>query len=341
MKRTNLDKKRHHYVPVIYLKGFCDDFGRVVAYRKDEPDKPLYVRPTEIAFEKYYYSQPLPGGGQENHRFEDLFASVETHWPRVRAAARAGAFDTEVLHWLYAFMTMMRARVPAARDFHESAMALKMRIETKALASMGKLPAELLRYEHELDTVDITVNRHRTIHTMSEDMRALADMTLLLGFEILLNETDLDFISSDNPVVYFDPSKPSPEVTPYDVDRKVELYFPLDARTLLRGSHRLRTRGQIPRVRSLTDKMRVRAINRTIAQFGYRFMFANDRTHDALALAHAARSPVLDAEVRKPSTREIEIHLRHKFGSRPKLLKFDPKKCEGEVRPNSSKICAP
>jgi len=230
-------------------------------------------------------------------------------------------------------MTMMRARVPAARDFHESAMALKMRVETQALADIGKLPAELLRYEQELDTVDIAVNRHRTIHTMSDDMRGLADMTLILGFEVLLNETDLDFISSDNPVAYFDPS--GPEVTPYDVDRKVELYFPLDARTLLRGSHRLRTRGHIPRVRPLADKMRVRAINRTIAQFGYRFLFAKDRTHDALALAHAARSPVLDAEVRKPRERTIEIHLRHKFGSRPKLPKFDPKKCEGEVRSNS------
>jgi len=325
-----LNKKRHHYVPVTYLKGFCDNTGRVVAYRKDEPDKPLYLGPTEIAFERYYYSQPLPEGGQENHRFEDLFASVETHWPRALTAAHTGTFDPEVLHWLYAFMTMMRARVPAARDFHESAMVLKMRLEVQALAEVGKLPSELVRYEHELDTVDIAVNRHRTIATMSDDMRRFADTTLYLGFEILLNETPLDFISSDNPVAYFDPSISGTRNVPYDVDRKVELYFPLDARTLLRGSHRLRAHGHVPRVRRLAEEARVRAINRTIAQFGYRFLFAKSRAHDALA--YAATSPVLDADVRRPREREVEIHLKHKFGPRPKLIKFDPEKCEGELR---------
>jgi hypothetical protein len=332
MNETTPNRKRHHYVPVTYLKGFCDNAGQVVAYRKDEPDKPLYLSPTEIAFERYYYSQPLPEGGQENHRFEDFFASVETYWPRALAAAHTGTFNPELLHWLYAFMTMMRARVPAARDFHESAMVLKMRLEVQALADIGQLPAELVRYEHELDTVDIAVNRHRTIGTMPDDMRRFADITLLLGFEILVNDTHLDFISSDNPVAYFDPSRSGPQSVPYDVDRKIELYFPLDARTLLRGSHRLRTRGQVPRVRRLADEGKVRAINRIIAQYGYRFLFAKDRSHDALALAYGAISPVLDADVQKPREREIEIHIKHKLGPRPKLLKFDPKKCEGKFR---------
>jgi hypothetical protein len=332
MKRTeHNNKRRHHYVPVTYLKGFCDTTGRLIAYRKDDPDRPLYLGPTEIAFERYYYSQPLPEGGQENHRFEDLFASVETHWPRVLAAVRARTLDAEVLHWLYAFTTMMRARVPAARAFHESAMALKMRLEVQALAGRGKLPPELVRYEHELDTVDIAVNRHRTIATMPHDMRRFADMTLNLGFEILLNETHLDFISSDNPVAYFAPCTSGSQSVPYDVDRKVELYFPLDSRMLLRGSHRLRSRGPMPRLRQLADQGRVRAINRIIAQYSYRFLFAKDRAHDALALAYGATSPVLDADVRRPRELEIEIHLKHKFGPRPKLLKFDPKKCEGEL----------
>jgi Protein of unknown function (DUF4238) len=57
------EKKRHHYIPITYLKNFTDNAGRVFAYRKDEVEPPLYLAPSEIAFERYYYSQPLPDGG--------------------------------------------------------------------------------------------------------------------------------------------------------------------------------------------------------------------------------------------------------------------------------------
>lgn len=326
-RKNTLDKKRHHYVSATYLRGFCDARGKVSAYCKDFPGKILYSKPEEIGFEKYYYSQLTVDGGQDNNSFEDLFGSVEEHWPRVLAAIKRGNADAEILHWFYAFLAMARARVPAARDFHESAMALRMRVEIKALAEIGKLPQKLRRYEHELDTVPIAVNRQRTLATMSDDMRRFGDMSRLLGFEVIANETDIDFITSDNPVCYFDPTLPARQIVPYDVERQIELYFPLDSRTLLRGSHRLRSRGQMPRVRSLTSASRAQAINRMIAKFGYRFLFARDRSHgETLEQSHAV-SPVLSASVRRTAG-EIEIHLRHVFGPRPALLKFRPDQCE-------------
>lgn len=321
------DKKRHHYVSATYLRGFCNASGDVIAYCKDEPGKILCSKPEEIGFQKHYYSQLSADGTQDNNSFEDLFGSVEDHWPRVLAAAKAGNFDSDILHWLYAFLTMARARVPAACDFHQSAMALRMRVEVKALAKIGKLPQKLRRYEDELDTVDIAVNQQRTLGTMTDDMRRFADMSRLLGFEVIANDTDVHFITSDNPVSYFDPTPPLPRLTPYNVERKVELYFPLDSRTLLRGSHRLRGRGQCPQVRRLTETSRVKAINRVTARFGYRFLFARDRSHEELAKQYSGTSPVLDASVREKGS-EIEIHLKHIFGPRPKLLKFRPDLCE-------------
>ncbi len=50
------------------MNGFVDAIGRVHAYRTDEPAKPLYVTPTSIGYEKFYYSQLLPDGTHENHR---------------------------------------------------------------------------------------------------------------------------------------------------------------------------------------------------------------------------------------------------------------------------------
>lgn len=77
------EKKRHHYIPIVYLKAFSDETGKVLAYRKDEPQKSIHARPDEIAFEKYYYSQPLPNDSQDNAKLEDLFGTIETLWPEV------------------------------------------------------------------------------------------------------------------------------------------------------------------------------------------------------------------------------------------------------------------
>ena len=76
-------KKRHHYVPICYLDGFTAAGGRIFAYRKDDPFPPLYLKPDEIAFERYYYSQPLLDGGRDNNTIENFFSKIETTWPPI------------------------------------------------------------------------------------------------------------------------------------------------------------------------------------------------------------------------------------------------------------------
>jgi hypothetical protein len=44
----------------------------------------------------------------------------------------------------------------------------------------------------------------------------------------------------------------------------------------------------------LTDRQEVKRINRFTARFGYRFVFARDRTHESLIVKHASTSPVID-----------------------------------------------
>src|SRR5438270_635779 len=74
------EKKRHHFIPITYLKEFSDNIGKIFAYRKDNPQTALYLRPDAIAFETYYYSQPLPDGGRDNNTFENFFGTLESTW---------------------------------------------------------------------------------------------------------------------------------------------------------------------------------------------------------------------------------------------------------------------
>jgi len=51
-----MDKKRHHYVPKAYLRSFCDDTGKLLVYRKDEPSRAIALSAENAALQKYYYS---------------------------------------------------------------------------------------------------------------------------------------------------------------------------------------------------------------------------------------------------------------------------------------------
>lgn len=121
------DKKKHHYVPIAYLSPFVDQRGQLWIYEKDRARAPFRSRPSQIAFENYYYSQPLTGGGQDNNTLEDLFSTIETDWtPLVKLLAdRAPIGDRAAA--LFNFIALLRVRVPAIRDAIELQLAQSVR----------------------------------------------------------------------------------------------------------------------------------------------------------------------------------------------------------------------
>lgn len=327
--QPNPPRKRHHYVPVTYLRGWAGGDENVYAYPADAPGKCLRVKPEEIGFERYYYSIELEDGSRDHDSFEELFGGVESRWPGVLAAIEAGTIGPQDAHWLYSMMTIMRTRGPAARTFNESVVAVEMRTGIKVFAELGKLPEKLSRYEDQLDTVPIAVNPQQTLAKMSEDMKRFGDLMRPLGFEVLVNETESPFITSDNPVAYYDAADPGIRI-PYYESRFLELYFPLSSRHVLHGSPKLLRHGPLPRFRVLREPGRVRAINRTTARFAYRFAFARDDSASDLIRLHSCTSPVAQVRVVRRQ-KEIQYHLAHRFTERPKLNKFRPEMCEGHL----------
>ena len=70
--------KRHHYVPVTYLKQCADLDGRIHMYCKDEPDRSLPIKPQATGFESCYYSQLADDGTRDDDGFGALLSRVET-----------------------------------------------------------------------------------------------------------------------------------------------------------------------------------------------------------------------------------------------------------------------
>jgi hypothetical protein len=328
-------KKRHHFVPVTYLLRFADEAGRVYAYRKDEPLRPLKVRPREIAFERYYYSQPLQDGGQDNNRLEDLFSTVETVWPSLVDDLTGRRDITDRISTLFEFVGLMRVRGPATRDAVELFLAHMVRRTTKMMSEKGRLPAPPPGIENILDDMQISIDPHRSLHAMSSLLRGFARLLEHIGFIVLHNETDELFATSDNPVVCFDPDVPEHRLRPYEVhppQGRVQLFMPLSPRLLLSGSTEFprNSPGLGIHHGRISRRSEIVRVNRMVARFGYRLIFAHRGGLERFVARYAATSPTPDFESLKVEGGEFNV-FQMVFGPRPTKPKWQGPRSAAEA----------
>src|SRR6266498_3638904 len=314
---TDIQKKRHHYTPITYLNHFADNLGRIYAYRKDDVDTPLHVRPSEIAFERYYYSQPLPEGGRDNNTLEDFFSTIETTWPSLVGRIRSGSTDPLDVEELFTFMTLMRVRVPATRDLIEMSRAEEVKATLGVLNRSGMLPPMPPGYDNLLNDVIISIDPHQSLHAIPDLSRGFGTVLDSLGFEVLHNKTKIGFLTSDNPVIYFDPTVPEGKILPYQIrppHGSIELLFPIDPTTVLCG----RTgRPGTFRHSTMASSQAVKRINLFLSRFGYRFVFSPGRTHQSVISKYANTSPVGKFVTVPTPTGGIFLSSSWVFGPRP------------------------
>lgn len=321
--RDGVDRsnRKHHFVSITYMKGFADERGRVQVYRAEEPDKPHPTQPSATGFEHQYYSQPLPEGGHEHHRFEDLWGCIEDEWPQTVQALRDKRLSPAISINVLGMVSMMRVRVPAARDRTAIMLEAKLRSECQALEAIGKLPPEFEEYAGKLNSVPIGIPPQRTLLAMSASFAEMGNLCFRLGFEVLHNRTGTPFITSDNPVCYYDPRRTPSARRPYEDGDEVELIFPVSADMMLRGSTRLRPVNAISCHRTVSDRLAVRRLNRTVARFAYRMSIAQDLSSQDLIRTHSAVVPTVTTEIRNRG-RHVDIIVTEVFGPKPKLSQF-------------------
>lgn len=320
-------KKRHHYVPITYLEGFTDDRGRLQVYLCDQDVEPKPIAPNNIAFRNYYYAQTDPETGLRTSRLEDLFdQDVETHWPAARDSARQDSWTPESWAHFYLMLASLRVRVPAAREMIESALASGVRMAGDKLDRDGKLPPMPRGLEDLWSRTNISIDPQQSLIAMPRLLESVQAVVASVGFEVLHNRTGRPFITSDNPVSWFDPRTPEAHRRPYQLDpdaMRAEIIFPIDAWTLLRGTTALRHRDYSgrPRRRVLTDERAVRGFNRITARFAYRLMFAPDRQSDRLIRLYGSTSPVLRTTTRRVDKGDLLL-MQTVFDRRPQLPRW-------------------
>ncbi len=322
-------KRKHHYISTTYMDGFCRPDGKLWAYYLDKPNEPKLSRPESVAYSNYYYSHTREDGSRDDDSFESVWGAIETVWPETIKAISKGRISLATSFNVLGMVGLNRVRVPAARQRHELLLAAKLRAEAMGSERLGRLPEDLQRYAGQLDTIPVGINPQQSLPTMMEDMRRFGDLCFRIGFEVLHNDTDLPFITSDNPVSLYDPRLSPAQRRPDECDGEVELICPLSSQVLLRGSNRIRPGNRISRHGRITDRGVVARYNNTLSQFAYGLALASGRSSDTVIALHSARCPTLSIKTVE-TPKGTNIIWRHCFGLRPKLAAYidTPEKAE-------------
>jgi hypothetical protein len=292
-----MDKKRHHYVPKAYLRSFCDDFGKVLVYRKDDPSKGISLSPNNTAFHKYYYSQPTPDGGTDHNALEDCFSKIEEKWPGIVIRLHRQEDVNDSQEDIFQFMALQRVRVPASRDVVEKIEGERTKVIVRRLDAEGKLPPKPKGFEDILDHVEAPINPHLSIHAMPRIIKGIGQVFSRIGIGVLHNKTAIPFLTSDNPVAWFDPSIPELNLKPYVLkpDGPIVLLFPVSSSMLIYGHTSILKRYVAEGLghADLPDAGFVEMINRQVCRFGYQAIFAQKMGQEKLIQKHAELSPTV------------------------------------------------
>lgn len=312
--------KRHHFVPKAYLKAFCDQQGRLLVYRKDGPSAPLRVAPDGTQFRRYYYSQPTPEGGQDNNTLEQLFSAVESDWPGTISKLHLRVDANDRLENLFQFMALQRVRVPAARDAAEAVLAKTVKDTMMAMLANGTLPPPPLGLEDLPSKVLVSIDPHESIHAMAAMIQGMEEIYSMLGFAIIHNTTTRPFLTSDNPVLWFDPSLPVDVQRPYTISPdgcSGLLFFPVSPTLVLVGSTEYKdTFKQHGLLYSdAPDVAWVDFVNEQVCRFAYEAVIAQSAGQEELIAKYVAISPIHEAISLPLGKGVVTIH-QYAFGAR-------------------------
>lgn len=311
--------KRHHFVPKAYLKAFCDRQGKLRVYRKEGPEEPLHQVPDATQFRKYYYSQPTPDGGQDNSTLEAVFSSIENHWPETVAKLHARGDVNDRLESIFQFIALQRVRVPASRDAAESILAQTVKDTMEVMLANGNLAPPPPGLEDLSDLVQVSIDPHQSIHSMVAMMQGMGQLFSTVGFAAVHNATERPFLTSDNPVLWFDPSLSFDEQRPYTVQPggPVMLVFPVSPKLALIGSTRYKevfgTHGL--QHSDVPDAGMVDLINAQVCRFAYEAVIAQSLGQEEVIAEFASVSPVQEA-LPVPLAQGMATIHRYAFGRR-------------------------
>ncbi len=308
--------KRHHYVSRFYLEAFATPESseeQPMLWRFEHgAQEPILLQPQDAAVQTHYYSIKL-ASGEKTDVFEKFLSAIEGSATSVlreqidKEESVLGKAEREKLA-LYIVIAMLR--VPRARNWvektHKDLTELIMKTAARVPGRLESLLAELEEKSGEKsnttadqlrefvlkDRYRLEVNPIVSLQTIFELAPQLHPILYFFQWQVLRTESDDKFLTSDNPVVYVDPTLPRGFWGVGLMNQGLELTFPISPEKCLLATHDpefdnliaklppevalRRTSTYEPKMRySTTPPLFVREINRRTVRAATRYVFSS------------------------------------------------------------------
>lgn len=185
------EHKNQHIVPQHYLRGFSRDKENETIYRYNikKEVRPL-IAIKNVCKSSYYYGKE-EGLEQVLKMFEDIHAPVLN---KLITDQRVDWLTSEEIDLLHSFIILLNTRT-------ESARKLALNSFEKMYTDIGQQFLEKNNYHGY--TIKVTINptwaHYQMIESLIDKSHVINDLSLML----LINETGRHFVTSDNPVVFY------------------------------------------------------------------------------------------------------------------------------------------
>jgi Protein of unknown function (DUF4238) len=210
--------KRHHYLPQMYLRGFCTN-NKLWLFDRDKHEYRQQT-PNKVCHKRHYYSQ-IEENGDLNTSIESILSELETTIaPVICKIDNNETISLDERSFLSMFIALLYTRVPVFEqtlDTMIESMALEitqLKIRTKKMAQRS-----IQRYKEETgnditlkdmkDIVEgkykITVHPNYRIRMMVEMVLPLAEVFMNMSWHFIQTPRRKSFVTSDIPVIVSPP----------------------------------------------------------------------------------------------------------------------------------------
>ena len=319
---TKNRKRKHHYIPKTYLKYFRDSKNFIHAYKLySDPVEECYGFYENFGYIKDYHRFKTDKEDYDHNSVEDhLNENFESKWNNVVDAAIKKNLSNVLAKQMINFMCLMGTRVPAKRDGIEYFRAQIAENASGIVFTPEENPI--------LNGSNIAINPDMNLHdTFFLAIKGIEKLLKKMDYRVLHNQTDIPFLTSDNPFVYFEYNSTGEYhnlAHPFTSKTKhYEMFFPITPNHVIHGTPRLSDGSSFKYgYGEITGKQFVKMINRLICKFSYDWIFSQERGPDELINKYSKISPILYTKVRD----EANIQgLEHGwiFGKKREKIKWE------------------
>lgn len=281
--------KRHHYLPQFYLEGFCNDEGGLWVYN-DKDNSIKNLTPINTALITNYYTLE-DEDGNKIYELEKMLAEIEgaTH-PVINKLSNKEQINQEEKEVLALFIALLQSRTPGSieklramteplmewmvKRYTENEAFLEHIISQAEEGKGEKCPCKKeLKEELSKNPPKIVLTKQAEWSTLFNSAQAIMQIYLKMNWTFLYITEKSSIITSDNPLLMYEPDI---DIGPYGygvATPTVQKYFPLTKNLALQ----IGDIGNKVDYKLLNDRKTVRYINESIYVRRKQFVIARDK----------------------------------------------------------------